>query len=39
MNLIEKGQLSPEAKVAIKSLIKDNNVYYIHIAGADILTV
>lgn len=38
MNLIEKGQLSPEAKVAIKSLIKYNNVSLIHIAGADILT-
>lgn len=38
MNLIEKGQLSPEGKVAIKSLIKYNNVSLIHIAGADILT-
>lgn len=38
MNLIEKGDLSPEAKVTIKSLIKYNNVSLIHIAGADILT-
>ena len=38
MSLIEKGELSPEAKVAIKSLIKYNNVSLIHIAGADILT-
>ena len=38
MNLIEKGELSPEGKVAIKSLIKYNNISLIHIAGADILT-
>lgn len=38
MNLIEKGELSPEAKVTIKSLIKYNKVSLIHIAGADILT-
>ena len=38
MNLIEKGKLSPEGKVAIKSIIKYNNISLIHIAGADILT-
>ncbi|MCI9304580.1 sulfide/dihydroorotate dehydrogenase-like FAD/NAD-binding protein [Clostridium sp.] len=38
MNLIEKGQLSPEGKVAIKSIVKYNNISLIHIAGADILT-
>lgn len=38
MNLIDKGELSPEAKVAIKSLIKYNNISLIHTAGADILT-
>ena len=38
MNLIEKGKLSPEAKVAIKSIIGYNNISLIHIAGADILT-
>lgn len=38
MNLIEKGELSPEGKVALKSLIKYNNISLIHIAGADILT-
>lgn len=37
MNLIEKGQLSPEGKVAIKSIVKYNNISLIHIAGADIL--
>ena len=37
-NLIEKGKLSPEAKVAIKSIIGYNNISLIHIAGADILT-
>ena len=38
MNLIDKGELSAEAKVSIKSLIKYNNINLIHIAGADILT-
>lgn len=38
MNLIDKGELSPECMVAIKSLIKYNNISLIHIAGADILT-
>ena len=38
MNLIEKGKLSPEAKVAIKSIVKYNNISLVHIAGADILT-
>ena len=38
MNLIEKGELSPEGKVAIKSIVKSNNISLIHIAGADILT-
>lgn len=38
MNLIEKGELSPEGKVAIKSIIKYNKISLIHIAGADILT-
>ena len=38
MNLIDKGKLSAEGKVAIKSLIKYNNISLIHIAGADILT-
>lgn len=38
MNLIDKGKLSDEAKVTIKSLLKYNNISLIHIAGADILT-
>ena len=38
MNLIDKGELSAEAKVSIKSLIKYNSINLIHIAGADILT-
>ena len=38
MNLIEKGELSPEGKVSIKSIVKYNNISLIHIAGADILT-
>ena len=38
MNLIEKGQLSPEGKVAIKSIVKYNNISLIHRAGDDILT-
>lgn len=33
MNLIEKGKLSPEAKVAIKSIVKYNNISLVHIAG------
>lgn len=39
MNLLEKGELSPEGKVALKSLIKYNNITLVHIAGADILTI
>ena len=38
MNLIDKGELSPEVKVAMKSIIKYNDIKLIHIAGADILT-
>ncbi|WP_066893169.1 sulfide/dihydroorotate dehydrogenase-like FAD/NAD-binding protein [Clostridium nigeriense] len=37
--LLDKGELSDEAKVKIKSLIKEKNIKYVHIAGADILTV
>lgn len=37
--VFEKGELSDEVKVLIKSHIKDKGVKYIHIAGADILTV
>ena len=38
MNLIDKGDLSAESKLAIKSLIKYNDISLIHVAGADILT-
>ncbi|WP_291650880.1 sulfide/dihydroorotate dehydrogenase-like FAD/NAD-binding protein [Clostridium sp.] len=38
-SVLDKGQLTDEVKVLIKSYIKDKNVNYIHIAGADILTV
>ena len=37
--LIDKGNLSDEAKVIIKNLINEKDIKYIHIAGADILTV
>ena len=37
--LIDKGDISDEAKVLIKNLIYENNTNYIHIAGADILSV
>lgn len=38
-SVLDKGQLTDEVKVLIKSYIKDKSVNYIHIAGADILTV
>ena len=37
--LIDKGEISDEAKVIIKNILSEKNVEYIHIAGADILTV
>lgn len=37
--LVDKGDLSDEAKGRIKLLIKEKDIKYIHIAGADILTV
>jgi NAD(P)H-flavin reductase len=37
--LIDKGELSDESKVIIKNLINEQDIKYIHIAGADILTV
>lgn len=37
--LIDKGELSDESKVIIKSLINEKDIKYIHVAGADILTV
>ncbi|MGG7059692.1 sulfide/dihydroorotate dehydrogenase-like FAD/NAD-binding protein [Clostridium tertium] len=37
--LIDKGELSDESKVIIKNLINEKDIKYIHIAGADILTV
>lgn len=37
--VLEKGDLTDEVKVLIKSHIKDKGVKYIHLAGADILTV
>ena len=36
---LDKGDLTDEIKVLLKSYIKDKNISYIHIAGADILTV
>ncbi|WP_243109730.1 sulfide/dihydroorotate dehydrogenase-like FAD/NAD-binding protein [Clostridium sartagoforme] len=39
VSLLDKGKLSDEAKVIVKKLIDDKNISYIHIAGADILTV
>ncbi|VYU61441.1 sulfide/dihydroorotate dehydrogenase-like FAD/NAD-binding protein [Clostridium tertium] len=39
VSLLDKGKLSDEAKVIVKKLIDDNDINYIHIAGADILTV
>lgn len=38
-SVLDKGELTDEVKVIIKSYIKEKNVGYIHIAGADILTV
>ncbi|WP_411167898.1 sulfide/dihydroorotate dehydrogenase-like FAD/NAD-binding protein [Clostridium sp. MB05] len=38
-SVIDRGELTDEAKVSIRSAIKEKNVGYIHIAGADILTV
>ncbi|MBE6053887.1 MAG: sulfide/dihydroorotate dehydrogenase-like FAD/NAD-binding protein [Clostridium sartagoforme] len=37
--VLDKGDLTDEIKVLLKSYIKDKNISYIHIAGADILTV
>ena len=37
--VIDKGDLSDEAKVLIKSYIKEKGIDYIHISGADILSV
>ena len=37
--LIDKGEISDEAKVIIKNILSERNVEYIHIAGADILSV
>ncbi|GAB6170283.1 sulfide/dihydroorotate dehydrogenase-like FAD/NAD-binding protein [Clostridium carnis] len=39
MNVIDKGNLSLEVKLAIKNMINEKNIKYIHVAGADILTV
>ncbi|MGL5085721.1 MAG: sulfide/dihydroorotate dehydrogenase-like FAD/NAD-binding protein, partial [Clostridium sp.] len=38
VNLIDKGDISPECKAMINSFISKNNISNIHIAGADILT-
>ena len=38
ISLIDKGNLSDEAKVSIKSILKNTDIKLIHIAGADILT-
>lgn len=38
-SVLDKGELTDEVKVLIKSYIKEKNVSYIHLAGADILTV
>lgn len=37
--VLDKGDLSEEVKVLIKEFVKDKGVKYIHLAGADILTV
>lgn len=37
--VLDKGSLSEEVKVLIKEFIKEKGVKYIHLAGADILTV
>lgn len=37
--VIDKGDLSEEVKVLIKEFVKEKGVRYIHLAGADILTV
>lgn len=37
--VLDKGVLSEEVKVLIKEFVKEKGVKYIHIAGADILTV
>lgn len=37
--LLDKGDLSDEAKVKIKAIINEKDIKYIHLAGADILTV
>lgn len=37
--LIDKGELSDESKIIIKKLINEKDIKYIHVAGADILTV
>lgn len=39
VSLLDKGKLSDEAKVIVKKLIDEKDINYIHIAGADILTV
>ena len=35
MNLIEKGELSLEGKVAIKSIVKYSNISLVHMSAAD----
>ena len=39
VSLLDKGKLSDEAKVIVKKLIDEKDINYIHIAGANILTV
>lgn len=38
VDLIEKGELSSESKVLLKSFVNEKEVSLVHIAGADILT-
>ena len=38
INLIEKGELSLEGKVAIKSIVKYSNISLVHMSAADRLT-
>ena len=35
INLIEKGELSLEGKVAIKSIVKYSNISLVHMSAAD----
>ena len=39
INLIEKGELSLEGKVAIKSIVKYSNISLVHMSAADRLTI